>query len=683
MNINDQLAALGWAILLSFLPLLLLGAIGLLVLRWVDLRQASLRYSLGLTFLIVLQVAFLGWWVSSYRNYELSIREPGAIPIQLPVPVGNSAISTPPAAQSTGEVNDGQTLVESDPVVVAAESAEATSFVTRFNQFVWHHCSQPLAPWAYWVGLVAFLGMILRLVFVATQYLWARKLANCSGAPMPRRAYTVIGSLKERMGIGQEIEVKGSTLINSPLVIGGLRSTLLIPADNFWSNEDDEGLEGILAHELAHIKRHDYWVNLWQVTTEVVLFFQPAVWLLNRHVRLERENCCDDLATQSGSDRIQYAKALAQIEERRMEGGHVLAASGLAARESTLGRVSRILAEADSPPLRFPTYALFVPLAVLGVLLAWRGGQFAVAEAYWHGPSDVEIASAASGIVPPESVALINENFDNGTSGPWWLRRWVSESPTGRRQFLGPFWPSDRQLLNLADLESHQAIKIEFDLLILGSWGGHGQYGPSEWKLWVDGGPTLLHTSFNNIFLPEEISPVGLDGIDKYQQHFPDSIAGASEFIAGSGASETQALGYLRHCELRDYDFSADAMYRFSIIVPHSTESLRLYMGGQPSREWGIDNFSVTLLGGVNELGPDQRQMRWNDLVGDDAGKIDQARWAFIADGQASLGFLQEQVAIGAVTGNGLRRAQEIIDIALGLKPYQAEDRYSQVSVVD
>ena len=55
-------------------------------------------------------------------------------------------------------------------------------------------------------------------------------------------------------------------------------------------------VEAILAHELAHIRRHDYVVNLLQTVVETLLFYHPAVWWLSHRIRVERENCCDDLA---------------------------------------------------------------------------------------------------------------------------------------------------------------------------------------------------------------------------------------------------------------------------------------------------------------------------------------------------------------------------------------------------
>ena len=99
-------------------------------------------------------------------------------------------------------------------------------------------------------------------------------------------------------------------------------------------------MEAILAHELAHIRRHDYIVNLFQTVVETLLFYHPAVWWLSRRIRAERENCCDDLAVSLCGDPVAYAAALAELEGLRSTTGDlVLAATG----GSLLQRVRRLL----------------------------------------------------------------------------------------------------------------------------------------------------------------------------------------------------------------------------------------------------------------------------------------------------------------------------------------------------
>ncbi len=119
-----------------------------------------------------------------------------------------------------------------------------------------------------------------------------------------------------------------SALTAVPTLVGWLAPVILLPASAI-SGLTAEQLEAILAHELAHVRRHDYLVNLLQTLVETLLFYHPAVWWLSRKIRQERELCCDDIAVELCGDRIAYARALATLEERRMDQpSWVMAASG-------------------------------------------------------------------------------------------------------------------------------------------------------------------------------------------------------------------------------------------------------------------------------------------------------------------------------------------------------------------
>ena len=129
-------------------------------------------------------------------------------------------------------------------------------------------------------------------------------------------------------------------MVEVPTVIGWLRPVVLVPGSALAGMAPYQ-LEAILAHELAHIRRHDYLVNLLQTLVETLLFYHPAVWWLSHRIRIERENCCDDLAVSLCGDPYAYAKALADLEELRADSGHLaLAATG----GSLIHRVRRLIA---------------------------------------------------------------------------------------------------------------------------------------------------------------------------------------------------------------------------------------------------------------------------------------------------------------------------------------------------
>jgi hypothetical protein len=103
-------------------------------------------------------------------------------------------------------------------------------------------------------------------------------------------------------------------------------------------------LEAMIAHELAHIRRHDLWINLLQRVIETLLFYHPAIWWVSGRMRLERELCCDDLAVRATGRRADYADALVELS-RTLHGwtAPILTAGMFTSRLSLPTRVRRIL----------------------------------------------------------------------------------------------------------------------------------------------------------------------------------------------------------------------------------------------------------------------------------------------------------------------------------------------------
>ena len=122
--------------------------------------------------------------------------------------------------------------------------------------------------------------------------------------------------LAHRLGLPPPRHVVESALVDVPTVVGWLRPAILLPIAALASLTPAQ-VEAILAHELAHIRRHDYAVNLLQTIVETLLFYHPAVWWLSQRIRVEREHCCDDIAIAVCGDPLGYAQALAELETWR------------------------------------------------------------------------------------------------------------------------------------------------------------------------------------------------------------------------------------------------------------------------------------------------------------------------------------------------------------------------------
>ena len=122
--------------------------------------------------------------------------------------------------------------------------------------------------------------------------------------------------LANRLGINRCVHIAESALVQVPTVIGWLKPIILLPASAL-TGLDEIQLKAMIAHELAHIKRCDYLVNIAQTVVEILGFYHPAVWWASRQIRVERENACDDIAVNLLQNRTEYAKALFSMEEIR------------------------------------------------------------------------------------------------------------------------------------------------------------------------------------------------------------------------------------------------------------------------------------------------------------------------------------------------------------------------------
>jgi beta-lactamase regulating signal transducer with metallopeptidase domain len=145
--------------------------------------------------------------------------------------------------------------------------------------------------------------------------------------------------LAGRLRITAAFRVVETALVDGPGVIGLTRPVILLPAAAL-TNLTPLQIEALLAHELAHVRRHDYFVNLLQTVAETVLFFHPGVWRVSSWIREEREHCCDDVAVEVCGEPTAYAAALAEIASVRIN-NPALAVG--AADVSLLSRVRRVL----------------------------------------------------------------------------------------------------------------------------------------------------------------------------------------------------------------------------------------------------------------------------------------------------------------------------------------------------
>lgn len=206
------------------------------------------------------------------------------------------------------------------------------------------HLLRPIAPslvpafsWIVVLYLSGFAVMVIRLIKSLVLTLRTRQNNELPAEEWLAR----LTELKQKMLIDTKVALQFSRKIIVPVVIGVFKPVIIIPAAIVNQLSADQ-LEAILMHELAHIKRHDYLVNIIQNIVETILFFNPFMWFISAQIRREREHCCDDIVVGFTENPYPYATALAALETRRSQPLEMaLAASGK--KQYLLQRIKRIM----------------------------------------------------------------------------------------------------------------------------------------------------------------------------------------------------------------------------------------------------------------------------------------------------------------------------------------------------
>src|SRR5580693_3237844 len=186
----------------------------------------------------------------------------------------------------------------------------AMSAGSHSQQLVWLAWLQSWALPAWSLGVLLFSA---RLVLGYTHAFTMGRRGNPAGDSV----IGMVTRLSRAMGVHRPIRVLISCITDTPSVVGWLRPVILLPAATLMGLTPFQ-LEAIVAHEIGHIKRYDYLVNMLQMLAETLLFYHPAVWWTSKRIRLERELCCDDLAVRFSGNALRYARALTTLEKLRL-----------------------------------------------------------------------------------------------------------------------------------------------------------------------------------------------------------------------------------------------------------------------------------------------------------------------------------------------------------------------------
>ncbi len=207
------------------------------------------------------------------------------------------------------------------------------TLVTGFFNLFYRHL--------YLLVLVYLTGVLFFVLKFFGGVIYTRRLKNYRVQPVPVRWQELFRKLCDRLNISKPVRFYKSYAAKVPMLIGYLKPVILIPASAL-TNLSVSQLETIVLHELAHVIRRDYLVNILQSLVEVLFFYHPAVWWISGIIRTEREHSCDDIAVKVSGDKLNFVKALAAVQEQILLNRHI-AMTLTGGRNNVLKRIQRIL----------------------------------------------------------------------------------------------------------------------------------------------------------------------------------------------------------------------------------------------------------------------------------------------------------------------------------------------------
>ncbi len=279
--------SLGWTIIHSLWQGAMVAILLAFVLIALQKNSSKVRYFVSGAALLTLCLCALATFYSVY---------------QIDVPTTADATD---AVIVVGEDASGVVRQEASPALWSYRY-----YVNFFRSYYDRHLPFIVSLWLMGV-------MVLSLKFLSG-FAYTQRLKSYKAFPASDHWHGTLKYLAAQIKVHKTVRLMESALIQVPMVVGYFKPVILLPLGTLTGLSSQQ-LESILAHELAHIRRHDYLLNILQSLLEILLFFNPFVWWISSKIREERENCCDDLAVEITGDHLVLAKTLAVLEAKRLE----------------------------------------------------------------------------------------------------------------------------------------------------------------------------------------------------------------------------------------------------------------------------------------------------------------------------------------------------------------------------
>ena len=331
--------AIGWTIIDSIWQLILLALVLNTMLRFIPRSRANMRYILA-----SVSLGFALLWASYtfYYHWNTSI-------------------------YASEIINTQSKKVAADVLYSITNDNYTSHSISQWQQLKAH-----LAPVMPYITTTWLIGLCLSLLYILMGFYHLKQLYRSSADSSSTDLQQNFQALVQRMGIQKDVQLLLSNTISEPITFQLGKSVVLLPLA-LLSNMPPAQIEVLLLHELAHIKRHDFIINLIQSIIETLFFYHPAIWWISKIIREEREHCCDDLVMQMQDSPFVYADALTQLQAYHLSTKTYIAMSAKGKNGILSKRIFRLFGQYDQQPsvfkslfmvfilcISFTTQALFV-----------------------------------------------------------------------------------------------------------------------------------------------------------------------------------------------------------------------------------------------------------------------------------------------------------------------------------
>jgi bla regulator protein BlaR1 len=262
----------------------------------------------------------------------------------------------------------------------------------------------------YYSTFIYFTGIVFYLVYMIFSIGHIHAIRK-GGKPVQGAWLDRFNAFKERAGIGIRTILLVSDRTDTPILAGFIRPVVIVPTGMLTQLPFSQ-VEAILMHELFHLKRFDHLMNLFQRMVEMLFFYNPAIWSLSRIIRIERENCCDDLVLRECSRPLDYARALYQLAQDQGRSPDLVPAATGNNKGELKNRIQRILN---------PTTMKTNIREKISALVLLAGGFLIVAviSGFSSGISITQLNQAPEEIILPDTIPAPDEDSSFDEAIDW------------------------------------------------------------------------------------------------------------------------------------------------------------------------------------------------------------------------------------------------------------------------